>query len=265
MNIPVWAATIWRFKWISLGGFLLACLLAVFATARVSFSGGLPSLSYRTPEIYTTETKILVTQAGFPWGRTVLPGDTAPGHGSGASYADPSRFVMLAGVYATLANSDQIQRQLVHPQDQEALTATPEVDPQTQSALPIIDIVSLAPSQQRVIRMARQASSMLKSVVETQQKTAGIPANQRVLVQTLQAPYRVTVAKGRKKTVPIVVFMTVLLATLGLVLALENIWPRVRLSEVGGEFSPVLADEHEAPDAAPVAGAKRPVRISSTR
>lgn len=264
MNIPVWAATIWRFKWISLGGFVLACLLAVFATARVSFSGGFPKLSYRTPEIYTTDTKILVTQAGFPWGRTVLPGSTAPAQRGATTYADPSRFVLLAGVYATLANSDQIQRQLVHPKDQEALTATPEYDTQTQTALPIIDLVSLAPSQRRVVAMAQQASSMLKGFVQAQQKGAGIPAGQRVLLQTLQAPYRVTVAKGRKKTVPIVVFMTVLLATLGLVLALENIRPRVRLSEVG-EFSPVRAEEFEVPDASPVAGKKRSIRISSTR
>ena len=186
--------------------------------------------------IYTTETKILVTQAGFPLGRTVLP--TTPTGGPKTQYADPSRFVQLAGVYATLANSDQIQRKLVHPKDKEQLIATPEVDTQTQTALPVIDVVSLAPSSRRAVDMARRATSMLNNYVETQQKDAGVPASQRVLLQTLQRPYRVTVAQGRKKTVPIVVFMTVLLATIGLVLALENIRPRVRLSEVR-DFSPI--------------------------
>jgi len=246
MDLPGLGKALWRFKWVSIGGFMLACLLAVYATARISFSG----ISYRTPVIYTAETKILVTQAGFPLGRTIL--STTPTGRSKTQYADPGRFVQLAGVYATLADSDQIQRKLVHPKDEEQLIATPEVDTQTQTALPIIDVVSLAPSQRRAVDMARQATSMLDNYLETQQKDAGVPAGQRVLLQTLQQPYRVTVAQGRKKTVPIVVFMTVLLATIGLVLGLENIRPRVRLSEVREFSAYVPAEEPVPPSVEPV-------------
>ena len=221
--------------------FALACVLAVLATARVSFAGGVPKLSYRTPVIYTTATKNFVTQAGFPWGRTILPSSPTASGGSSSIYADPSRFVMLAGVYATLANGADVQQRLVHPAEGEALTARPEIDPQTGAALPLIDLISLAPSPRRAVDIAVQASSMLKRSVETQQKDAGIPKSQRVLLQTLQQPYRVTIASGRKKTVPIVVFMTVLLATIGLTLALENLRPRLRLGELG-EVAAVGAD-----------------------
>ena len=246
MNLTVTARAIWRFKWISLGGFVLACLLAVFATARVSFAGGVPKLSYRTPVIYTAATKNFVTQAGFPWGRTTLPSSPTASGGSSSIYADPSRLVMLAGVYATLANGAGIQQRLVHPAEGEALIARPEVDPQTGAALPLIDLISLAPSPQRAVAIATQASSMLERSVEAQQKDAGIPTTQRVLLQNLQQPYRVTIASGRKKTVPIVVFMTVLLAAIGLILALENIRPRVRLGEVG-EFLALRTDAaHES-------------------
>lgn len=242
MDISLLGRTLWRFKWITIGGFVAACVLAVFATARVSFAGGEPKLTYRTPVIYTTKTRILVTQSGFPWGRTILPSSTNSSGVSTTTYADPSRFVTLASVYAMLANGDQIQQKIVHPLKQEALTAQAEYDQQTQAPLPIIDIISLAPSPRRAVAIALEGASMLKHFVEAQQVEAEIPTDQRVLLQTLQQPYRVTVASGRKKTVPIVVFATVMLATIGLVLALENLRPRLRLGELG-EFAAVRADE----------------------
>jgi hypothetical protein len=243
LDLPTWARAIWRFKWIFYCGLVLACLLAVLATARVSFGGGKPTLTYRTPVIYTTQTKLFVTQAGFPWGRTVLPG----------SAADPTRFVFLAGIYATLANSNQIQTRLVNPGKSEALTASAEVDSQTQTALPVIDLISFAPSPRRAVEMAGQATSMLQQYVEAQQKSASIPANQRVLLQALPQRYKVTIATGRKKTVPIVVFMTVLLATIGLILALENIRPRIRRGEIE-ELTAVRADEARESSASRRAG-----------
>lgn len=235
----------WRFRWISCAGFVLACLLAVLATARISSAG----LTYRTPVIYTAQTKLFVTQAGFPWGRTILPGSAT----SSGPYADPTRFVFLAGIYATLANSNQIQTRLVNPRNNEVLTARPEVDPQTQAALPVIDLISFAPSTRRAVEMAAQATSMLRHYVETEQNGAGIPSRQRVLLQALQQPYKVTIASGRKKTVPIVVFMTVILATIGLILALENIRPSVRLGELG-ELPAVRPDEARESSASRRAG-----------
>ena len=62
-----------------------------------------------------------------------------------------------------------------------------------------------------------------------------------------------TVASGRKKTVPIVVFMTVILATIGLILTLENIRPSVRLGELG-ELPAVRADEARESSASRRAG-----------
>src|SRR4051812_39270956 len=97
VDIALWARVVWRFKWISAAGLLLACVLAVLSTARVSFAGGKPQFRYRTPVIYTADARILVTQAGFPWGRTILPSgsptDTST-TGTTPSYADPSRFSM---------------------------------------------------------------------------------------------------------------------------------------------------------------------------
>ena len=245
MDFTAFARAMWRFRWISCAGFVLACLLAVLATARISSAG----LTYRTPVIYTAQTKLFVTQAGFPWGRTILPGSAT----SSGLYADPARFVLLAGIYATLANSNQIQTRLVNPQNNEVLTASPEVDPQTQTALPVIDLISFAPSTRRAVEIGVQATSMLRRYVEAQQNGARIPSSQRVLLQTLPQPYKVTVASARKKTVPIVVFMTVILATIGLILALENIRPSVRLGELG-ELAPVRADEARESSASRRAG-----------
>jgi hypothetical protein len=210
------------------------------SAARITFVGGKPKLTYRDPVIYTAEARMLVTQSGFPWGRVILPGSgtsgattagSAPSSNSG-NYADPSRFSQLAAFYAALVNGDQIQQQVVHPKLHQALTAQAEVDSQIDQTLPIVDFNSLAPSPQGAIAVATSGLNELRAFVSQQQADAGIPAGQRVLLETLQQPNKAKVAVPHKKTVPIVAFMTVMLATLGLVLALENLRPRARLKEV---------------------------------
>jgi hypothetical protein len=236
MDVRLWGRVVWRFRWISALGLLAACSLAVLSTARLTFVGGKPQLTYREAVIYTATARVLVTQAGFPWGRTVLPSTPTSGSapqvgtsGGQASYADPSRFEMLAVLYAALANGDDIQRRIVDHRLQEVLTARGEIDPQSNSALPVIDLISLAPSRGAAVRIAAAGAAALRTFVTHQQTTAQIPQSQRVLLQTLQQPLKVTVATPRKKTTPIVVFATVLLATLGLVFALENLRPRLHL------------------------------------
>jgi hypothetical protein len=251
MDIGLWARVMWRFKWVTVTGFVLACFLAVLSTARISFAGGSLKLAYRDPVIYSAQARMLVTQAGFPWGRVVLPGQTAAEGGAASSastgttsdssnYADPSRFSDLAAFYAALVNGDQIQHQVVHPRLHELLAAQAEADPQGNGTLPIVDFTSQATSPASAIRIAEAGMASLQDFVADQQKQAGISPNQRVLLESLEVPAKATVAVPHKKTVPIVAFMTVLLATLGLVLALENLRPRPRLRDVA--LTPVDGD-----------------------
>jgi hypothetical protein len=227
MDLGLLARVVWRFKHLAAAGFALAVLLAVFSTASVSFPGGKLTLTYRSPIIYTAQARILATQSGFPWGRTVLP--TSPQSpvpsSTNPGYADPSRFSTLAAFYAQLVNGDQIQRRVVHPQLKQVLFGAVEIDRINNEALPFVDITAFAPSPVVARRLAEDGTRALQSLVSAQQTKANIPDDQRVLLQVLQHPTNVRVAEPRKKTIPIVVFMTVLIATLGALLALENLRP----------------------------------------
>ena len=59
-------------------------------------------------------------------------------------------------------------------------------------------------------------------------REAEIPDSQRVQVEVLARPRGAVVIEPRKKTLPIVVFLTVLTGTVGLVFVLENLRSRVR-------------------------------------
>ena len=86
-------------------GVTLTLALAVLSFVRVSPSG----ISYRKPEIWSNKATLVLTQDGAPELRSVLP------TGSGAftpSLADTGRFASLIDIYATLATSDAVVREL---------------------------------------------------------------------------------------------------------------------------------------------------------
>ena len=72
---------------------------------RVSPSG----ISYRSPEIWSNQATLVLTQEGAPELRSVLP--ARPG-GFSTSLADTGRFAGLIDVYATLATSDAVVGEL---------------------------------------------------------------------------------------------------------------------------------------------------------
>ena len=62
--------------------------------------------------------------------------------------------------------------------------------------------------------------------VAAQQRSAAIPENQRIDIQTIQASTVPKVFLPRKKTLPIVILLAVFSATFGLAFVLENLRPR---------------------------------------
>ena len=69
MNLARHAAVLWRFRRITAVGLLLGVFFAVFASYSISPAG----LKPRGVSTYSSQSQLLVTQAGFPEGRVVLP------------------------------------------------------------------------------------------------------------------------------------------------------------------------------------------------
>ena len=88
---------------------MLAIALAMLSVVRVSSDG----LTYRQTELWTSTTRLGVTQKGFPWGRLLAqdPPDRDAGAAAlGIPLADPNRLNNLTILYAELATSDPVRR-----------------------------------------------------------------------------------------------------------------------------------------------------------
>jgi len=123
MNLGRHFSVLWRFKLVMVAGLLLGLVLALLAAFSV------PDMKRRGVEQWQSQSDIMITQKGFPWGRVTLPdqaitpaarealedsGQVVPDQSNKNQlpFADPGRFSQLALLYSTLAYSDQVRLSL---------------------------------------------------------------------------------------------------------------------------------------------------------
>ena len=220
MDLSLYGRVIWRFKWLVAFGLILAIALAVLSVARISSHG----LSYRKPEIWQSSTTVLLTQHGFPWGRAVVP-PVANGATGG-----PGWLSGLTELYATFANSDQVKTLMIRDGASAnwTLSASPVIPSGSSSALPVIALAGLAYTPQGAVRATLVGRTAFLQYVKSQQASAAIPKNERVDLQVLENATPPVVVQPRKKTLPIVIFLAVISASIGLAFILENARPRAK-------------------------------------
>jgi hypothetical protein len=240
MDLPLYFRVLWRFKVLVIGGFLAAIFLSVLAVARVSPSS--PHFVYRQSPAYSVQSMLFVTQQGFPWGYAA-PRQVSPTGAQAAAvaeanalgtkeFADPNRFPSLAVLYAYLAMSDpvkQIMRQSGPVADGQ-IVAAPVVATQSGygTTLPLVAIAATDTSPEKARALVIRATDAFRTFLERQQLENKIPAQNRVLMTVLQRADKPVLVKGRSKTMPLVVFVTVLISVVGLAFLLENLRPRAR-------------------------------------
>jgi len=230
MDLQLYLRVLWRFRWLVAGGTGLALLLGVLAVARVE--AGFPPLAHRQNEQWLSYSTLLVTQKGFPWGRTVI--DSLPGSErakTGTPFADPSRLTSLAVIYSKLAESDEVAALARRDKDPETFI---EVAPQLlttngpSEALPLISIAAFDRTPERAIALARREAAALQRYVALRQQAAHVRITERVLLERVREAKEAELFSGRSYTPAIVVFLSVLLAAMALALVLENLRPQVR-------------------------------------
>lgn len=211
---------IWRFRILVAVGLLLALLLSFLSFVRVSFEGGTPKFAYRQSESWQSHTAFVLTGPGF------AVGDLRGGSGS------PLDLAGLAAFYARMAQSDDVQRILLRSGPAKGvMDAQPGVDRTTtfRGALPFISIIGTAQKPSDAVYIARRGARAFQQYLVTRQETAGIPAAQRVQLRVINAALGATLIEPRKKTLPIVIFVTIMMAAIGLAFVFENLRPRVQL------------------------------------
>jgi hypothetical protein len=237
MDLTLHLRVLWRFRLVVAVGLLAAIALALFSYVRVGFGGrhGI-TVAYRQHQQYVAYTQILVTQTGFPEGRSVVipPTDAAPASPSQQQFADPSRFTSLALLYAKLIDTDPVWR--IARRDgplggKIEAAALPATDNGNGDALPVLSVASIANSKRAAIELGRRLTDAFVVYIDREQADNGIRPRNRVKLDVVKAPEGAKVFAARSKALPIVVFASMLFATFALAFVLENMRPRVRMVE----------------------------------
>lgn len=219
-----------RFKYLMLIGVVVGAGLALLSVAHVTSKG----LTYRQSATYLSYSRVFVTQTGFPWGRLGVEGigNSAVPAGQGSQFADPSRLTSIAIIYANLADSDAVRRLMLQRGPiQGTVQAAPVLDPLNNQPLPLISIAAFSDSPAHAVELARRQTNALIEYVQQQQVQNSIPKSDRVSLVIVKEPGSIgdpKLAKGRSMTLPIIVFLTVMIAFCGLAFILENARPLAR-------------------------------------
>jgi hypothetical protein len=225
MDFRLYARVLWRFRLLVAVGFLLATALAALSVVRVTGDG----LAYRQSELWASTARVGVTQSGFPWGRLFAqePTEASEPRDLGIPVADPNRLNNLAVLYAELAMSDPVRRLM--RKDGPVLgqiIAEPLVRGDNRIMLPLIDLTAISPTPGGAVALASRSAAALETYVREQQAANEVPPADRVVIEEVMSARRAGIYQPRSKTMPVVVFLAIMLATSGLAFLLENLRPR---------------------------------------
>ena len=214
MDLRLYGNVLWRHRFVVLGGAVLAVLLAILSFYRVQLDNGVPKLTPRKAEVWGSTATIFITEPGFPAGRRVA---------KTPQYSSPDAFAGLAGLYARLATSDSVlQRMRAAGPVKGTFQASPVLDSTGRSPQPLINLIGQAGSPRDARETVEHAITAFFAYIRAQQIAARIPKSQRVELSVVNAPRPAGLLVGRKRTLPIVVFLSVLIAAIALAFILEN-------------------------------------------
>ncbi len=218
-------------------GLSLAFALAFLSFVKVDFGNGF-QLTYRENEQWESLSTLFVTDPEFSveldGGRADRPRQLA---GRGDATA---RAVSLASLYIQFATTDPILKLMARsgtdrrdradlPRDlhgRRGRRAAADDDLQR----------DLAPPEGQAQRLSRRHVKAFLDYIAADQVRRGVAPEDRITVEVVRQPQKPTLLQPRKKTRPIVVFLTVAIATFGLAFILENMRPRVRaVRDQGGQ------------------------------
>ena len=221
MDLELYLRVVWRFKWLVALGFVAACSLAVLSAFHVSPTS--PHLRTRTVEQWRATETLLVTEPGAPWLRSGY-----------SKSADPQKYSVLATIYVQFVMSNEV-RALIHRSwpltKYDVVLAFPVLAQSYNSNSPPLPLISVEVSSYSALRaqeLARRTTAAFRDYLEELQAKNNIPTDKRVVVTTVRSYEPPLLVAGPSKTLPVVVFLTVMMGVIGVCLLLENLRPRVR-------------------------------------
>lgn len=225
MDIPTFFRVLARFRLLIAAAFALAIVLALLSYVRVDVNSGL-KLKYRTNETWTSSTQLLVSENIFTYGSTT--GGRGGGGDPQQRVVDEGRLVTLAGLYAKFVLGDGVRALMLRNGPIHGLLDAGPL-PLTNSNdqfLPIVNIVGYGSSRAGAIDLADRAARALQRYIRQKQVADGIKPQSRVHLSFVKRSSP-KLMSPRSKTLPVLVFLLVLAAGVGLAFVLENVRPLI--------------------------------------
>ncbi len=221
MDLSKHLAVLWRFRVITAIGVTLAIAFAVLAAYRPTSNG----LEKRGDSTYSSSSRLLVTQAGFPEGRVVLP---APPLGEEPSpdsvgFADPARFMALADLYTKLILSDEVRRRIPEHPTAAQVDASPIASVSGAPILPIIELTTTSRSAGAARDLNVHTVTALRGLLKRRQASNDSPVGERVQIGILNAPSRGVLTASPTHTASILALLLCLIGTIAVTHMLEAI------------------------------------------
>ncbi len=234
-------------------GVAVGVLFAILAT----FSIGLGGIDWRKPEQWQSGSTVLVTQSGFPWGRTQLPGVTDAGQGvdpgvtrrrsGGSDFADPGRLASLATIYAFFAESKQVSALVPdRPAGSEITGEAVATRNGNGDPLPLFKVATTGDSEAAAQNLNERTIGALRAYVAREQALNRVPSTQRVEMQLIAGP-KAQMLSGHGYLLAVACFLLAIAAAVAGAYLLEN----VRLGKAGA----IDRTEEEAVEPAVAEGA----------
>jgi hypothetical protein len=215
VDLQLYARVLWRFRFLVAVGLLLGIALAFVSYVKISSNG----LEYRQQEEWLSRATLLVTQKGSPEFRTGADPNDPQAYDSG-------RLAALAALYAPLIDSDSVRALMAPKRPPIGRVVTSPVTTEDGLSLPLITLEALSSTPEGAVHLAQLYSTSFIQYLRDRQSADDIPDDQRVQVAVVSQPSPPFVFTPRSKTVPIVILLSVLAATVALVFLLENLRPR---------------------------------------
>jgi hypothetical protein len=214
-------AVLWRFRVVTAIGVTLAILLAVLAAYKPGTNG----LEKRGNPTYSSASRLLVTQTGFPEGRVVLP---SPPLGQAQTpdsvgFADPARFMALADLYTKLILSDEVRRRIPEHPTPAQVDANPIASVSGSPILPIIELNTKAGSPRAARALNVHTVTALQGLLKRRQASNDIPVGERVQISILNAPSPGLLTSSPSHTASILALLLCLIGTIAVTHLLEAI------------------------------------------
>ena len=247
MDIRLLLRLISRFWYIALVGLALAVAATIFSAASLDSSNW--QLSYRQKLQYTSTAVILVDGNQPSWLYAVPPGDTTASSSSAASsssLADPARLGGLTALYGYFVRSDAVRKLTgndpINSVSSETITTAVgnNTDP-----LPLLAITGTSGSPASARNLAERVTTAFRNYVAHRQAAAQVSRKEGVTLQMVNAPRLGTLVAPRSYTRSIVAGLLTLIATLGLMLLLENLRP----SQATSNDDDLAPEPSNSPDA----------------